>query len=116
MKRLLGCSLLSLVLLSGCDAIESITGPEESVATLSGRVTMESTGSPYYPASVALWDSAGLFAYERIDTDGRYRFRSVRPGFFVIVVTLGERTYTREAARETIEIKRGANVRDFVVR
>jgi Carboxypeptidase regulatory-like domain len=115
MKPLVALSLLVLLLLPGCDAFDSITGPDEPVATLSGRVTTSSTAAPYYPASVALIESNGDFRFERVNTDGQYRFRSVQPGSYGLVLTLGEGAGVREAVRGTIEITPGANVRDFVV-
>ncbi len=104
-----------LVALLGCGG-DTITNPRGGGnASLLGRVTMQSTGRPHYPASVALLTGGENFRYDRIDTDGRYRFADVTPGRYIIVVTLGEGAGVREALREPIDIVPGPNVKDFVV-
>jgi hypothetical protein len=106
-------SLLLLSLFSGCDWFHSPTAPE---ATLSGHVIMKSTGGPYYPSTVALLDGHTQdFPYASVNTQGEYRFRSVKPGSYLVVLTLGQGAGTREGPREPIEIVPGANVRDFTV-
>jgi hypothetical protein len=105
-------SLLLLSLFPGCDWFHSPTAPE---ATLSGHVTTRSTGRPTYPATVALLDGQPDFQYEPVNTQGEYRFRSVKPGSYLVVLTLGQGAGVREAVREPIEITAGANVKDFTV-
>jgi hypothetical protein len=116
MKALVLFSLLILLTLPGCDAFDSITGPDGQRATLSGRVTMASTGGGHYPAAVALVQGREEFPYDSVDPDGRYEIRNVKPGQYIVVVTLGQGAGTREGHREPIEIVAGSNVKDFVLR
>src|SRR6185436_1139440 len=118
MKPALALCLFVLLTLSGCDRFESLTGPNDNTRTsLSGRVTTASTGAPYYPASVALFE-AGVtdYRYESVDSNGNYRFGSLKPGRYLLVLTLGQGAFTHEGTRETIDISAGPNVRDFVIR
>lgn len=113
MKPLVPLSLLLLVLLSGCGS-DSVSGPD--AATLSGRVTLASTGRGYYPATVALIvPGSSDFRYESTDTEGHYRFRRMEAGRYVLVLQTGQGAFVREVVREPIEIAPGANTRDFVV-
>jgi hypothetical protein len=103
-----------LLFVAGCGRFDSVTAPDDA-ATLSGRVTT-TAGTPYHPAAVALYEDPQRYSYEKVDPDGRYRIKGLKPGTYSLVLTTGERAMTLEALRETIEIAPGANVRDFVVR
>ena len=105
--------LLTLLLLT-LAACDSITGPDDPEATLSGKVTMASTGRGYHPATVALMEPDGDFEYDETNPEGQYRFGDVRPGHYTLILTLGNRGGAREHLREPIEIRAGDNVRDFV--
>lgn len=115
MRLLVTLSTLMLLFLPGCDALDSITGPDDTGTTLTGHVTSTSIGRGYYPATVALVDGSPDFRYEGVNTEGRYRFRNLRPGRYIVVLTLGQGAGVREALREPIEIVEGANVKDFAV-
>jgi hypothetical protein len=107
--------LFSLLLLAACGG-DSITNPDaDGEASLFGRVTVQSTGRPHYPSSVAILTGGDDFRFDRVDFDGRYQFADVKPGRYTIAVTLGEGAGVREGLRETIDIAPGPNVKDFVL-
>ncbi len=112
MKRTAICMAVVL-LLAGCNRFFSPTSSDDGT-TLSGRLTT-TDGRAYYPASVALFESSGQHFYQKVDVEGRYRIKWLKPGSYELVLTTGEGAMTHEALRETIEIAPGANARDFVI-
>jgi hypothetical protein len=106
--------LLLVLLLGGCNFIDSLTGSDNLGASLSGRVTSTSRG-PVYPASVALLQGRDDLTYDSVDVEGHYRIRSVSPGTYTLILTLGERGGAREFSRETFVVQPGNNAKDFVV-